>query len=229
MLKPGEVHVWRVRLDLIRFPPSDDDAPTLGPPSFPPSYLTLDEAASAARFHSADEGRRYLLSHLALRAILGGSVDSITAAPLEFAVTEKGKPYLPFAPEVKFSLSRSRDLALIALALGIDVGVDVERMRPMPDCVAVAARFFPPSEAAALQATPAERREPEFFRRWTRIEAVLKARGIGLHGAGEELEGPWTVREVDVGPGFAGAVAAQSAELVLMLHEFGANQFGANT
>jgi 4'-phosphopantetheinyl transferase len=216
VLKPGEVHVWRARLDLAGVPASESAKPTPG------------EAARAARFHSEDEGRRYLRSHLALRAILGsvlgGILNSPAAARLEFAVTEKGKPYLPFAPEVRFSLSRSRDLALIALALGMDVGVDVERMRPMPDCLAVAARFFPPSEAAALQETPAERRELEFFRRWTRIEAVLKARGIGLHGAGEELEGPWTVREVDVGPGFAGAVAAQSVGLVLMLHEFGANE-----
>jgi 4'-phosphopantetheinyl transferase len=123
---------------------------------------------------------------------------------VELAVAGKGKPYLPGAPEVRFNLARSQELALVAVALGVDVGVDIERLRPLPEYEAIAERFFPPSEREGLD-------ERDFFRRWTRIEAKLKARGVGLYGAGVELVGEWTVEEIDAGAGFAAAVAVERA------------------
>jgi 4'-phosphopantetheinyl transferase len=193
MLKRGEVTVWRVRLDA---PP---------PVGFP--ALSAAEETRAARFHNDAAREQYLRAHAALRAILARATD----APLEFAATEKGKPYLPGAPELKFSLSHSHGMALIAVALDVDVGVDVERVRPIAQFEAIAERFFPPSEAAAFAAALAGERERDFFRRWTRIEAMLKALGVGLYGAGAELDGDWTTEAVDAREGYAGAVAATSA------------------
>ena len=86
--------------------------------------------------------------------------------------------------------------------------MDVERFRPIAEYQTIAERFFPPSEAAAFAEIPPEGRESDFFRRWTRIEAMLKTLGVGLYGAGSELEGDWTVGAVDVCEGYAGAVAA---------------------
>lgn len=187
-LLPGQVHIWRIRLD-------DAIHPWLSP--------TSGEAERAARFHVPHLGERYLRAHAGLRAIL----QRHAATPLEFALAEHGKPYLPREPELKFNLSHSHDIALVAVALGIEVGVDVEHLRPMPDCLAVAERFFPPLEAAALADCPAAMREREFFRLWTRIEAGLKAGGLGLYGAGTQLEGDWTVREIEIGNGYAAAVS----------------------
>jgi 4'-phosphopantetheinyl transferase len=147
-------------------------------------------------------------AHEALRTIL----ETVTGAPVEFAVAEKGKPYLPGAPEVRFNLAHSHDLALIAVALGVDVGVDIERLRPLPEYAAIAERFFPPSEREVLD-------ERDFFRRWTRIEAKLKARGIGLYGLGLDLDGDWTVEPIDAGPAFAAAVAAERAGMRVVVHE----------
>src|ERR1019366_2312730 len=90
----------------------------------------------------------------------------VIGAPLDFAATEKGKPYVPAAPELRFSLSRSHGMALIGVALEMDVGVDGERLRPIAEYQAIAERFFPPSEAAAFAETPPAAREREFFRRW---------------------------------------------------------------
>ena len=53
MLNPGELQVWRVRLDTL-------DEGALAP-------AAPDEAARAARFYSAEVGVRYLRSHRALR------------------------------------------------------------------------------------------------------------------------------------------------------------------
>ncbi|MGA3096657.1 MAG: 4'-phosphopantetheinyl transferase superfamily protein [Bryobacteraceae bacterium] len=208
MLSPGELHVWRVRLDML-----DEDALIPAAPS---------EVARAARFHSAEVRTRYLRSHRALRSILAG----ITSAPLDFAMAENGKPFLAAAPEIHFNLSHSRDMALVGVALGVEVGVDIELLRPIPEHAAIAERFFPPSEAEALAAVPEAKRERDFFRRWTRIEAMLKARGTGLYGAGAELGGEWTVCEIDAGSGFAAAAAALVEGMRVMVHDFGGRGFG---
>jgi 4'-phosphopantetheinyl transferase len=152
-------------------------------------------------------------SHQALRAIL----ETLTGARPEFALAEKGKPYLPGAPEVRFNLARSQELALVAVALGVDVGVDIERLRPLPEYATIAERFFPPSEREGLD-------ERDFFRRWTRIEAKLKARGVGLYGAGAELGGEWTVEEIEAGEGFAAAVAVERAGMRVVSQFFDAER-----
>ena len=82
MLKPGELHIWRVRLDRGKASPP-----------------TPAEAGRAARLATPALRRRYLRAHAALRGILG----SVTSAPLEFALHEKGKPYLLEAPEIRFN------------------------------------------------------------------------------------------------------------------------------
>jgi len=117
-------------------------------------------------------------------------------------------------------------MALVGVALGVEVGVDIELLRPIPEHAAIAERFFPPSEAEALAAVPEAKRERDFFRRWTRIEAMLKARGTGLYGAGAELDGEWTVCEIDAGSGFAAAAAALVEGMRVMVHDFGGRGFG---
>jgi len=195
------VEVWVVQLDLAGgwLPP------------------TPDETERAERLVSAPLRQRYLRSHAALRAILR----TYTGAQLDFAISEHGKPYLPADPELKFNLSHSHEVALVAVARHIEVGVDVEWLRPLAECLALAERFFPPGEAAALAEVPPGAREGEFFRRWTRIEAMLKARGIGLYGAGAEMDGEWTVAPVDVGPEYVASVAAPSSGMTVRTHRFG--------
>ena len=103
----------------------------------------------------------------------------------------------------------------------------------MDDADAIAKRFFSVVESAALQAE--SDRTTAFFRIWTRKEAVLKAIGCGLNrdtrsfsvGAGasqtpdamhsvaglaetDDDDRAWVLVDLDVGDGFAGAVAVQS-------------------
>jgi 4'-phosphopantetheinyl transferase len=194
-VKTGDAHVWRVRLD--------DDL-VLPPP-------TAGERARATRFRGEDRRRQYLRSHGALRAILS----RFTTARLDFALTPTGKPYLPSSPQLRFNLSHSHEMALVGLAWEVEIGVDVEHIRPLSDYAAMAGRFFPDSEAAEVAD------EADFFRRWTRIEAVVKARGVGLHGLGVEVEGEWTIAEIDAGPEYSAAVALPVAGIGIVQHEFG--------
>ena len=195
----GEIEVWRIRLDDAKVPPP-----------------TAEEAERAARFLRPELADRYLRAHGAMRAILG----RFTSAALEFAATSWGKPYLPGAPGVKFNLSHSHEMALVAVALEVEVGVDVERVRDLPDKPALVERFFPPGEAAAHEATPPSCRDRDFFRRWTRIEAVLKARGVGLYGLGADPEGEWSVEEIEAGDEYTAAVAAPRAGMKVRIVDY---------
>jgi 4'-phosphopantetheinyl transferase len=145
-----------------------------------------------------------------LRAILG----KLTGARLDFAVTESGKPYLPGEPRLKFNLAHSGEMALVGAVLDVEIGVDVERVRDLADYAALAERFFPPSEAVLVEG------QADFFRRWTRLEAILKATGVGLYGMGIEPAGPWTIAEIDAGAGYAAAVALPREGLEVIVHEF---------
>jgi 4'-phosphopantetheinyl transferase len=193
MLNPGEVHVWRVRLNRGETSPP-----------------TAAEAAHAGRFATPTLRRRYLRAHAALRDILG----SVTAAPLDFALHEKGKPYLALAPQIRFNLAHSREVALVAVALDVEVGVDIERQRPLTEYAAIAQRYFPEGYTAPTSVR-------EFLRHWTRFEALLKAHGAGLYGAGATPPGVWTVIEIDAGPRFTAALAVEGTPPTVIVHRYG--------
>jgi 4'-phosphopantetheinyl transferase len=103
----------------------------------------------------------------------------------------------------------------VGASLDVEIGVDVERVRPLVDYAELAERFFPPSEAEGVT------EQADFFRRWTRIEAALKATGAGLYGMGSERTGEWTITEIDAGPGYSAAVALPRAGVEVILHDFG--------
>ena len=79
-----------------------------------------------------------------------------------------------------------------------EVGVDVERIRRRP--------------AAPLGARA-------FFERWTRIEATGKALGTGL-GRPPSAERSLACTSLDVGRGFAAAVAVEADEVRVRLRPY---------
>ncbi|MEO5960693.1 MAG: 4'-phosphopantetheinyl transferase superfamily protein, partial [Opitutaceae bacterium] len=107
-----------------------------------------------------------------------------------------------------FNVTHSEGLALFAVTPAGEVGVDLERVREIPEWEQIAASCFSPAERERLRSVAAAERTREFFVRWTRHEAVMKARGTGLGNgpeSGDEKE--FRVQAVDAGPGFVAAVA----------------------
>ena len=69
---------------------------------------------------------------------------------------------------------------LLALARDREVGVDVEVLRASVSVEAIARRYFHSDEYAFLMGCLEAERKLEFLRLWTRKEALLKAKGIGV-------------------------------------------------
>jgi 4'-phosphopantetheinyl transferase len=168
---PGEVHVWRARLDL-----AEERVRQLS------SYLSADEQQRADRFHFPEHRQRFRAAHGILRDILGRCL-GVPPAKVPIETDGKGKPRLaamPTEPPMCFNLSHSGLMALIALTRQAEVGVDVELVRPLPDAMSIAERHFAPAEHALLRGLAADQGSEAFWRCWTRKEAFVKAVGEGL-------------------------------------------------
>ena len=166
LFPPAPVSTWLVPLDDT----ADGVVASLGlarPEGAPASWLDADERARAARLHDATDRHRWLVSHVALRLLLGASLEvHPSAVELVREACPRcggphGRPALASGRPLRFSLSRSEGHALIALRRGLDVGVDLEAA----SASASASAGISPSGDLA---------------RWVRTEALLKSTGEGL-------------------------------------------------
>ena len=164
----GDVHVWLANLDDAAV-----DAAVFAP------ILSNDELNRARRRLFEVDRRRFLLSHLLLRALLERYLGQ-DARAIQFTHSPSGKPLLVDAGGVDFNLAHSGGLAAYAFGRDRQVGIDVERIRPTLDVMALAERYFTPFEAQAIREASEQERLARFFTYWVRKEAVLKATGYGL-------------------------------------------------
>lgn len=189
--------------------------------------LTAEEQERAAKFRFPEHRDRFIAGRGGLRELLGAYLDA-PAAALRFRQGSRGKPALAGEPtELYFNLSHSGDRALYAVARR-EVGVDLEALDRRVDYTVVAERVCTGREWAAFQAWPAASLQEAFFACWTRKEAIAKAMGEGLASGlntletcfreGESPDGrvslhdaagrEWSVLNVPLVPGWAGALAA---------------------
>lgn len=160
------LEVWHVHLDRQGRTPELMD------------LLDDRERAQAARFRFAHLSDAYVVAHAALRSILA----RWTGRPPQELVFERnafGKPRLAGHAGPAFNLSHTEGAALCAIAPSGDIGVDIERQRPLEHADLVA-RFFSAAEIRQFDSLAPEGREAGFFNGWTRKEAYVKARGLGL-------------------------------------------------
>jgi 4'-phosphopantetheinyl transferase len=131
-------------------------------------------------------------------------------AAIELTAGEHGKPRLA-GEELQFNLSHSGAMALIAVCER-EVGVDVELVKPGRDLIGLAERAFAPADAAVVRGAVEAERAATFYRLWARHEARLKCLGTGLGSPLPPDPPPMAVETLEVGPGYAGAVAAMGGE-----------------
>ena len=178
------------------------------------ALLDEDEGERAARFRSAEARDRFVSGRALLKTVLGVRLGR-PARAVRLRIEPSGRPVL-VDPEarVHFSVSHSGDRVVLAFA-DREVGVDIERLRALPDALDLARRFFDASEATALESEPVERRSDAFLALWTRKEALLKARGLGLADGLCTSVGAtagFDVRRLGVASGYVAAVAARGSD-----------------
>jgi 4'-phosphopantetheinyl transferase len=181
----------------------------------PGADVTDDERARAAQYRDALDGARFLASRAWLRRLLGGEL-GCAPADVPIVTAPEGKPFLEHG-ELRFSASRSGDVALFATSWTTDVGVDVEAVRD-EDLDALTERMYSMAEQRALAGLAEPDRRFAAFGCWARKEAYVKATGtgigvrlaeldVGIGGAGPVTHAGWTVHDVALGHGLAAAVA----------------------
>jgi 4'-phosphopantetheinyl transferase len=167
-LRERVVDVWETGLDLAA-----DELQALH------GLLSPAECDRAARFHFERDRRRFIVAHGQLRQLLGRYADAAPSAVM-IETRASGKPFTRRELPLEFNLSHADDRVVFAFARW-PVGIDVERIRPLPDLLAIAARFFAPGEYDAMQRLTGAPLQDMFFRCWTLKEAYVKAVGDGLN------------------------------------------------
>ena len=132
------------------------------------SLLPESRQEKIARYRFDDDKMLSLAAGLLIRAYVTKG---------ELNISEHGKPYLKDSDRY-FSLSHSGRCVLIALD-DKEIGADVEKL-PDEKMLRVADRFFHPAERQYIDVS--ENKKHAFAEIWTRKEAYVKQKGVGLAG-----------------------------------------------
>ena len=164
-------------------PPADSDCvhvwshPLTGPVhSGFRDLLSEEECAAASRFPHPGAGGT---------VPAGPRLDALRAVPLSGYPARNAPVPLRSGRQARlahgslhFNLAHSDSLALLAVRQDAPVGVDVEPVRPLPEAMLIACRWFSAPEIRWIAAS--DDRDRAFLRCWVCREAFLKATGEGL-------------------------------------------------
>ena len=189
--------------------------------------LEADELERADRFYFEKHRRHFVVGRGFLREVIACYLQAKPEA-LRFVYGAYGKPALAGEQSLHFNMSHSHEVALLAVARNAELGVDVERVRVDFASEDIARRFFSRVEVDTFNALANEEQVAAFFRCWTRKEAYIKAIGKGLSQpldafdvtlapgeaaallrAEEDDVSRWVLSDIDVGAGYAGALAVE--------------------
>jgi 4'-phosphopantetheinyl transferase len=164
------------------------------------------------RLRRQEDKQRLLVGNALLRL----TIAQAAGCPVEEVVIDRacpdcdkphGKPTV-VGHDLHVSVSHSGNRVTVALTSVAQVGIDVEQVDPRVHVDELLPNILSPDENAA---------DMDFFTRWARKEAVLKATGHGLRMPMSRLtlgpqgligfDGPCVLHDLQPGPGYCAAVA----------------------
>lgn len=153
--------------------------------------LSDDEWRRVRHLRSGQDARRFVVRRGVVRRILGLYLD-LPPQNINFVYTEFGKPALRPGSylHLHFNVSDSFELAALAVCASHPLGIDVERLRPYPSGAPQASSYLTSREIERLSIAGETARDRIRFQAWTRLEAVAKAEGVGLHNLPRDLTRP---------------------------------------
>ncbi|MCP9800211.1 4'-phosphopantetheinyl transferase superfamily protein [Synechococcus sp. RedBA-s] len=191
--------VWLAELDWLT-PQRREELLTL---------LSGEEQQRLQRWRLPADQDRFLLGRGLLRLRLGQAL-GLDPTRLCFRLGPQGKPALVGLERQdtpQFNLAHSGALVLLALHPERPVGVDVEQHRPGLNWQPIARRHLPSGTLEALEALPAEQQLDGFLQHWCRLEAGLKATGLGLAAVGAPPPPGLELHDLHLPEGYAGSLA----------------------
>jgi phosphopantetheinyl transferase len=155
----ADIHVWLVPLSTA----SSSQIAKLQP----------EELRLAAVLNDEEEKNRFIVSRLALRALIGRHM----GAPLAQVRIERGPQGapMPAGTDWRCSMSHSGRWIVIGLCHHFPIGVDIEAIRDIDDAMLIARDRFHPAEQELIDMMHGGSRTVAFLRIWVRKKAVVKA------------------------------------------------------
>ncbi|MCP9841562.1 4'-phosphopantetheinyl transferase superfamily protein [Synechococcus sp. J7-Johnson] len=173
------------------------------------ALLSSEEQQRLQRWRLPADQDRFLLGRGLLRLRLGQAL-GLDPARLRFRLGPQGKPALEGLESqdtLQFNLAHSGALMLLAFHPERPVGVDVEQHRPGLNWQPIARRHLPNGCLEALEALPPEEQLSGFLQHWCRLEASLKATGLGLAAVGAPPPPGLELHDLHLPEGYAGSLA----------------------
>lgn len=143
----------------------------------PDRFLHLLGSLSPKEQGKINRFKRWQDAHASLygKLLLQRAMSDLRIPPMELQYTKYDKPF--FDAPFDFNISHSGNCVACAVSDTVRVGVDVELVKDMN--LDDFSSFFTQMEMEAIAGSPAP--AAEFFKVWTRKEAVIKADGGGLN------------------------------------------------
>ncbi len=181
----------------------DDAAPTA-------RWLSDGERARCSMISGRDQRAQFTVGRALVRHILG---HRFGMPPRQVPLTEdiKGRPCLRGHSGYDFNLSHSGTRVALVVARGMRVGVDIERLVERDSAVAISQRYFDDRERSLLERISDRAYLDHWYQIWTTREAHAKARGSGIRGLCDPLNGyrsDWLRRSMQIGERYVGSVVA---------------------
>lgn len=171
------------------------------------AVLSQDERARADRFVFPKDRQEYIVARAVLRQLLGDYLH-LPAGQLRFHYSQHGKPSLVAEdggehPWLRFNLSHAGDWVAYAFTRERDVGIDIEARHCLGDWREMAPLVLNREELNRLDQAIWPQQADTFLKLWTRKEAYLKGRGVGLSTALTEVTLPYETLTTPVALGSA--------------------------
>ncbi|MEW4924159.1 4'-phosphopantetheinyl transferase superfamily protein [Algibacter sp. 2305UL17-15] len=167
-IQNNEVYIWIINCNLTK-----DNI------SFLSSFLSDDEILKASKFRFNKDKNCSVITRGVLR-LLTSKYLKINPEDIKFKYGKFGKPDFDFDTPLKFNVSHAGDLAVIGFVNNYDIGIDVEYIKGDFDVLEIVDNYFSKQEIKTLNSIPKTLQTEAFYRGWTRKEAFIKGKSLGL-------------------------------------------------
>lgn len=140
--------------------------------------LSKDEKQNTNSFKMDYHRKHYMLSHVILRLLLS-QYTGINPELIRILKNKHGKPYIKFY-KLKFNISHSKNKLAIAISSS-EVGIDIEYVNPNFDIYEIIDITLSEAEKLNIKNLAFKLQKKQFYKYWTKKEALLKAVGTGVN------------------------------------------------